>query len=143
MIFYNNEGTENGGLIFGGRRDADGNVVDSGGSLSFDNWSRQTAQRLAKAAAGRSLSSPAELLSWDVQPATDIEAPAWCKSSIFFAEDGWRNVYAGDRESAAHQVRPPPGRFAWCSAVGARFATTLHMTHRLLGVAIYARNSAA
>ncbi len=43
----------------------------------------------------------------------------------------------------AHQVRPPPGRFGWCSAVGKRFATTLHMTHRLLGVAIYARNSAA
>jgi len=38
MIFYNNEGTENGGLIFGGRRDADGTVVDSGGSLSFDKY---------------------------------------------------------------------------------------------------------
>jgi hypothetical protein len=38
MIFYNNEGTENGGLIFGGHRDADGKVVDSGGSLSFDKY---------------------------------------------------------------------------------------------------------
>ena len=38
MLFYNDEGSENGGLIFGGRRDAKGNVVDSGGSLSFDRY---------------------------------------------------------------------------------------------------------
>jgi hypothetical protein len=38
MLFYNDEGSENGGLIFGGRTDASGNVVDSGGSLSFDKY---------------------------------------------------------------------------------------------------------
>lgn len=38
MLFYNDEGTENGGLIFGGKRDANGNVVDSGVSLSFDRY---------------------------------------------------------------------------------------------------------
>lgn len=38
MLFYNGEGSENGGLIFGGKRDAHGNVVDSGGSLSFDRY---------------------------------------------------------------------------------------------------------
>lgn len=38
MIFYNDEGSENGGLIFGGRKDGNGNVVDSGGSLSFDKY---------------------------------------------------------------------------------------------------------
>ncbi|MGA7437067.1 MAG: hypothetical protein WBW32_02935 [Luteibacter sp.] len=38
MIFFNDEGTENGGLIFGGKRDAHGDVVDSGGSLSFDRY---------------------------------------------------------------------------------------------------------
>jgi hypothetical protein len=38
MIFYNNEGSENGGLIFGGRKDANGKVVDSGGALSFDRY---------------------------------------------------------------------------------------------------------
>ena len=38
IIFYNDEGTENGGLIFGGRRNAGGKVVDSGGSLSFDKY---------------------------------------------------------------------------------------------------------
>jgi hypothetical protein len=38
MLFYNNEGTENGGLIFGGHRNEKGEVVDSGGSLSFDKY---------------------------------------------------------------------------------------------------------
>jgi hypothetical protein len=38
MIFYNDEGSENGGLIFGGHRNAKGEVVDSGGSLSFDKY---------------------------------------------------------------------------------------------------------
>ncbi|HEY1304174.1 MAG TPA: hypothetical protein VGF24_11525 [Vicinamibacterales bacterium] len=38
LLFYNNEGTENGGLVFGGHRDADGKIVDSGVSLSMDKY---------------------------------------------------------------------------------------------------------
>jgi hypothetical protein len=38
MLFYNDEGSENGGLIFGGRKNEKGEVVDSGGSLSFDKY---------------------------------------------------------------------------------------------------------
>ena len=38
MLFYNDEGTENGGLVFGGRRNSNGEVVDSGASLSFDRY---------------------------------------------------------------------------------------------------------
>jgi hypothetical protein len=38
ILFYNDEGTENGGLIFGGRKNEKGEVVDSGGSLSFDKY---------------------------------------------------------------------------------------------------------
>lgn len=38
ILFYNDEASEIGGLIFGGRRDARGDVVDSGGSLSFDRY---------------------------------------------------------------------------------------------------------
>jgi hypothetical protein len=38
MIFYNDEGSENGGLIFGGRKNPDGKIVDSGGSLTFDKY---------------------------------------------------------------------------------------------------------
>ncbi|MDT9600763.1 hypothetical protein [Sphingosinicella rhizophila] len=38
MLFFNEEGTENGGLTFGGRRDANGKVVGSSGHLSFDQF---------------------------------------------------------------------------------------------------------
>jgi hypothetical protein len=38
MLFYNDEGTENGGLVFGGRRNANGEVVDAGVALSFDRY---------------------------------------------------------------------------------------------------------
>lgn len=38
MIFYNDEGSENGGLIFGGKQNEKGEVIDSGGSLSFDKY---------------------------------------------------------------------------------------------------------
>jgi hypothetical protein len=47
MLFYNDEGSENGGLIFGGRRNAQGEVVDSGGSLSFDQYDANQVVQLA------------------------------------------------------------------------------------------------
>ena len=47
MIFYNDEGTENGGLIFGGRMNDKGQVVDSGGSLSFDRYGAGQTVQLA------------------------------------------------------------------------------------------------
>ena len=47
MIFYNDEGSENGGLIFGGRRNEKGEVVDSGGSLSFDKYDANQIVQLA------------------------------------------------------------------------------------------------
>jgi hypothetical protein len=37
MLFFNEEGTENGGLTFGGRKDKDGNYHSSG-HLSFDQY---------------------------------------------------------------------------------------------------------
>ncbi len=39
MLFNNEEGTENGGLIFGGKKDKDG-VTHSWGHLSFDEYER-------------------------------------------------------------------------------------------------------
>jgi hypothetical protein len=47
MLFYNDEGSENGGLIFGGRRNAKGEVVDAGGSLSFDKYGAKEVVQLA------------------------------------------------------------------------------------------------
>ena len=47
MLFYNNEGSENGGLVFGGHKNAKGEVVDSGGSLSFDKYDASQVVQLA------------------------------------------------------------------------------------------------
>jgi len=47
MLFYNDEASENGGLIFGGHRNAKGEVVDSGGSLSFDKYDANQIVQLA------------------------------------------------------------------------------------------------
>lgn len=38
MLFFNDEGSENGGLIFSGYMDTDGKVKNSGGSLTFDRY---------------------------------------------------------------------------------------------------------
>jgi len=38
MLFYNDEGSEAGGLIFGGRQNSAGRIEDAGGSLSFDQY---------------------------------------------------------------------------------------------------------
>jgi hypothetical protein len=47
MLFYNDEGSENGGLIFGGKKNERGEVVDSGGSLSFDRYGAGQVVQLA------------------------------------------------------------------------------------------------
>jgi hypothetical protein len=47
MLFYNNEGSENGGLIFGGHLNEKGEVIESGGSLSFDKYGASQIVQLA------------------------------------------------------------------------------------------------
>lgn len=47
MIFYNDEGTENGGLIFNGSKDA-GGKTNSGGHISFDPYDRDQAISLSQ-----------------------------------------------------------------------------------------------
>lgn len=47
MLFYNDEGSENGGLIFGGRQNEKGEVIDSGGSFSFDRYGGNQVVQLA------------------------------------------------------------------------------------------------
>ena len=47
ILFYNDEGSENGGLIFSGRKNEKGEVVDSGGSLSFDKYGDNQIVQLA------------------------------------------------------------------------------------------------
>src|SRR2546430_10914937 len=40
MLFYNDEGTENGGLVFGGHRNAHGEAAGSGVNPPFDRYAR-------------------------------------------------------------------------------------------------------
>jgi hypothetical protein len=47
MLFYNDEGSENGGLIFGGHKNKKGDIVNSGGSLSFDKYGANQIVQLA------------------------------------------------------------------------------------------------
>lgn len=47
MLFYNDEGSEVGGLVFAGHKNAKGRVVDSGGSLSFDKYGASEIVQLA------------------------------------------------------------------------------------------------
>ncbi len=47
MLFYNDEGTENGGLIFSGKKNDKGQIVDSGVSLSFDRYGAGQTVQLA------------------------------------------------------------------------------------------------
>jgi hypothetical protein len=47
LVFYNNEGSENGGLVFGGHKNVKGEIVDSGGSLSFDKYDASQVVQLA------------------------------------------------------------------------------------------------
>ncbi|HTC45207.1 MAG TPA: hypothetical protein VK696_09180 [Steroidobacteraceae bacterium] len=47
LLFYNDEGSETGGLIFGGRKNSDGQVVDCCGSLSFDRYGANQIVQLA------------------------------------------------------------------------------------------------
>jgi hypothetical protein len=46
MLFYNDEASENGGLIFGGLKNKDGEIINSGGSLSFDRYGGNEELRL-------------------------------------------------------------------------------------------------
>ncbi len=47
MLFFNNEGTENGGLTFSGRRAPDG-TVSGGGHLSFDQYDQDQVIQLTQ-----------------------------------------------------------------------------------------------
>jgi len=47
MLFYNEEGSETGGLIFGGHRNAAGQVENCCGSLSFDRYGASQIVQLA------------------------------------------------------------------------------------------------
>lgn len=75
LIFLNDEGSEIGGLIFGGRKDQDGKVRDSGGSLSFDRYeANQVVQLLG---VDDSEDRLAGLMISDSPSGTDVRRRIW------------------------------------------------------------------
>ena len=75
LIFLNDEGSEIGGLIFGGRKDKDGKVRDSGGSLSFDRYeANQVVQLLG---VDDSEDRLAGLMISDSPSGTDVRRRIW------------------------------------------------------------------
>ena len=75
MIFYNDEASEIGGLIFGGRKDESGKVHDAGGSLSFDRYEANQIVQLM--GVDDSENRIAGLIVSDSVPGTDSRRRIW------------------------------------------------------------------
>ena len=90
MIFYNDEGSENGGLIFGGRKDAKGKVISSGGSLSFDKYDANQIVQLI--GVDDSEDHLAGLSVTDSPTGNDVRRRVW----VGKREDGAAQVALGD-----------------------------------------------
>lgn len=75
LIFLNDEGSEIGGLIFGGNKDKDGKIRNSGGSLSFDRYeANQVVQLLG---VDDSEDRMAGLMVSDSPSGTDVRRRIW------------------------------------------------------------------
>jgi hypothetical protein len=75
LIFLNDEGSEIGGLIFGGKKDKDGKIRNSGGSLSFDRYeANQVVQLLG---VDDSEDRMAGLMVSDSPSGTDVRRRIW------------------------------------------------------------------
>lgn len=71
MLFFNDEGTENGGLIFGGQRNKDG-TVSSYGHLSFDRYDQDQELNLEYLQDGTGQSTKLAFLDQPSWPITDV-----------------------------------------------------------------------
>lgn len=75
LVFLNDEGSEIGGLIFGGNKDKDGKIRNSGGSLSFDRYeANQVVQLLG---VDDSEDRMAGLMVTDSPTGTDVRRRIW------------------------------------------------------------------
>jgi hypothetical protein len=92
MLFNNEEGTENGGLIFGGKKDANG-ITHSWGHLSFDEYNRDQTLAMESDSDGSSRNT--------YYSVSDDDTP-WSITPEFSAE--WQRIKAlpqGPKRTAA------------------------------------------
>jgi hypothetical protein len=97
MLFINDEGTENGGMLFGGYKSKDG-VAHSWGHLSFDEYEQDQAMDMDSSQDGTDRSSKIVILDTPAEPLTPavMEEFARVKAMPYGAEraKAWAAVLA-------------------------------------------------
>src|SRR4030095_1166567 len=104
MLFFNDEGTENGGLIFSGHKDKDGKIIDSGGSLTFDQYEQDQIVQIEGSYdsndhfAGLSVfDRPDRLIEKDLQESPRIESMSPAEREKLMAQRAKSNYYGAAR----------------------------------------------
>ena len=128
MLFFNDEGTENGGLIFGGAKDKSGKVR-SWGHLSFDQYMGDQVVVLDAAEQGGQRHSGIQFVDEPDIPMSEITdalmlPPAQREArlqQLFSKDKPQQRAYLGRRSdrSAALQLKDPQGRDRVVMAVSA------------------------
>ncbi|MGY0612807.1 MULTISPECIES: hypothetical protein [unclassified Luteimonas] len=104
MLFYNDEGSEVGGLIFAGSRDANGKIR-SGGSLTFDRYEQDQIVQIMgldqggdRTLAGMQVSDrPSRSIAIDFEENAEIEAMPEGERKALMAGRRAGNHYGADR----------------------------------------------
>jgi hypothetical protein len=111
MIFFNEEGTENGGLIFDGKRDSTG--VHGGGSLTFDRYEQDQVVQVLADEDGTTRSAgvvvndqPEELLDYGlIEKGRLLSGPAQAEAfKNAHAGEGSRRAFLGRNGAGDSQV---------------------------------------
>ena len=128
MLFFNDEGTENGGLIFGGMKDKTGKV-ESWGHLSFDQYMGDQVAVFDAGEEDGKRHSGIQLVDEPDIPMSEITGalmlpPAQREArlhQLFSKDKPEQRVYLGRRSdrSAALQLKDPQGRDRVVMAVSA------------------------
>lgn len=94
MIFYNDEATENGGLIFGGKKNKDG-TVSSYGHLSFDRYEQDQSFTLDAAQQGKKKTTSLAFIDRPDWPLTDL---------LNLPRSRWKEFLASHPEAATRML---------------------------------------
>jgi hypothetical protein len=112
ILFFNEEGTENGGLIFGGMKDKDGKVA-SYGHLSFDRYEQDQVLNLDASEDGTRKRSGLSIVDdpdWPITELLDTPKPQW-KGFLATHPLPHQRIYLGrnDDKSAVLKLKDPDG----------------------------------
>ena len=109
IIFYNDEGTENGGLVFMGHRDSSGRYIATG-HFSFDQYNQNQVLYLTYADENGDQNTGLHIDDWHIDP------PFWqWRKDYFKAEDLTDSVQR--KKEIAAMMEPRPGQRAFAQRV--------------------------